>query len=428
MRQAKRTKWRRLENAAKISPATSNKKDERVFRMACELTQDVQPAALQTALDETMEDFALFRCVLRKGLFWNYFEQSALCPVVREEYKAPCSRLYNPNRKQLLFEVTYYRRRINVEIFHALADGTGTARFLKAIVYRYLMLTHPAEVSGPLTRLNIDGTDTEKSEDSFTKYYSKDKAAEPIPKYRAYQLPKPLLENGEMQIFEGVASTAALRGLAKQHNTTITVFLASVLLCAVAKDMSTRDKQRPVALMIPVNLRKMFPSESVRNFFGWIDLGYDFGKNSEALADVVQYTAAFFAREITPPRMATRMNGLVKLERNGLMRLVPLEIKALFMQLGNYASRHADTAVFSNIGVITMPEECAPFIRLFDFFTSTGKMELCSCSYADNLVMAFTTAYESTNIYRNFFCMLTQLGVQINVAARIPQEETNENV
>ena len=63
--------------------------------------------------------------------------------MAAEEKKPPCSRLYIPDKKSLLFEVTYYENRINFEVFHALTDGTGAMIFLLELVQNYLILAHP---------------------------------------------------------------------------------------------------------------------------------------------------------------------------------------------------------------------------------------------------------------------------------------------
>lgn len=420
MLQTRKAKWRKLENAAKIFPATANDRDERVFRMACELNEDVNAEALQQALDKTMTSFALFSCVMRKGVFWYYLEESTLRPIVREEYRAPCSRLYYPDEKTLLFEVTYYKRRINLEVFHALADGTGTLQFLRTLIVRYLTITHPNEVE-PLVQPQLDVS--VNGEDGFEKYYSKEKAAEKIPEYKAYQMPKSnRFDAGEMRIVEGVAPVDKMLAIAKEHGATLTAFLAAAFMCAIADDMRQRDKRKPVALMIPVNLRHFFPSESVRNFFAWIDMGYNFSRQPADFDSVVDFTAQFFKKEITKERMAARMNSYIGLETNALMRVVPLEIKMRAMQLGNYVSYGNDTAVFSNIGRIDLPKECAPFVKMFDFFTATGKMQLCVCSYGNNLTMTFTTVFKSVHVFRSFFRTLTKLGVPVEVAVRSEEE------
>ena len=134
--------WRRLDNAAKLFPAASSKRDTRVFRFYCELKEDIQQEILQKAVDRTLEKYPIFLSVLRKGLFWHYLEQSNKRPVVREEYKEPCSSLYIRDKRDLLFEVTYYKKRINFEVFHVLTDGTGASEFVRELVKNYLYLAH----------------------------------------------------------------------------------------------------------------------------------------------------------------------------------------------------------------------------------------------------------------------------------------------
>lgn len=142
MPQANVKHWRRLDNAAKLFPAASSKRDTRVFRFYCELKEDIQQEILQKAVDRTLEKYPIFLSVLRKGLFWHYLEQSNKRPVVREEYKEPCSSLYIRDKRDLLFEVTYYKKRINFEVFHVLTDGTGASEFVRELVKNYLYLAH----------------------------------------------------------------------------------------------------------------------------------------------------------------------------------------------------------------------------------------------------------------------------------------------
>lgn len=412
-----RKKWRTLENTAKIFPATSGKKDERVFRLSCQLTEEVEPDKLQKAVDKCAEDFSLFLCVMRYGVFWNYLEESELRPVVREEYRPPCSQIYVRDQKNLLFEVTYYRKRINFETYHALTDGTGALQFMRSLLYYYLIEAHPQDVKGPVSQVQADATDEEMAEDSFSKYYSAAEQEGDIPKYKSHQLRYHRLEHGRMRLVEGIIPTKELLQTARSLNTTITVYLTSVFLCAIARDMSPRQKKRPVALMIPVNLRSFFPSDSVRNFFGWIDIGYNFSTQSDKLEDVIAFTTDFFKRELTPERMAARMNSLMRMEKNPFMRILPLPVKLWGMQAGAALSTTSDTAIFSNIGRIHMPDECRPYIDWFDFYTSTPKMEICMCSWEDKLTINFTSGYANTRIERNFFRMLTEQGISVEIIA-----------
>lgn len=420
MFRSRKAKWRKLENPAKIFPATSGIKDERVFRFSCELNEEIQGELLQEAVDQSMEQFSLFSCVMRKGLFWNYLEESDLKPVVRQEYKVPLSRIYVRDQKNLLFEVTYFGKRINLEVFHALSDGTGTMAFLRTIVYHYLMQAHPEQVKGPLSNLNLDMTDHQKAEDSFSKYCQQDKKKVKIPKYKAFQVPYRQLEPGQMAIIEGIMPVDKLLAVARGYKTTITVLLTAILFRAFAMEMSDRQKKQPVAFMIPVNLRQFFHSESVRNFFAWIDIGYDFSSEPDDLETLIAFVSDFFKKEITKERMAYRISDYMKLEQNMLLRVVPLDIKNLAMQLGNWSARRDNTAIFSNVGKIAMPKECSSYIRMFEVCTCTPHIELCSCSYENNMTMTFTSSFEDTTVFRNFFRMLTAMEIPVEIIARIP--------
>ena len=76
-------------------------------------------------------------------------------------------------QQTLLFEVTYYKKRINFEVFHVLTDGTGATEFLKELVKDYLYLVHKEEGLEQITLLPEDMTVQDQEDDSFLKYYSK---------------------------------------------------------------------------------------------------------------------------------------------------------------------------------------------------------------------------------------------------------------
>ncbi|MFR9049344.1 MAG: alcohol acetyltransferase, partial [[Clostridium] leptum] len=57
--------WLKLDNAGKIFPSTSGKRNTGVFRFSCELTERIQKAPLQQALDQTLECFPHFLYILR---------------------------------------------------------------------------------------------------------------------------------------------------------------------------------------------------------------------------------------------------------------------------------------------------------------------------------------------------------------------------
>ena len=407
----KKARWRKLDNAAKLYSAASNKKDTRVFRFYCELKEEVEPILLQKALDQTMETFPMFLMVLRKGLFWHYLEPCNLQPIVKEDYKEPCSRLYIKDKKNLLFEVTYYKKRINFEVFHVLTDGTGATEFLKELVTNYLYLVHKEEGLEQISMLPEDMTVQDQEDDSFLKYYSKDQRRPKEKKTHAFQIRKKKKDGHHLHVHESVVPVQDVLKRSRELGVSMTVFLTAVYLMAIHEEMSKMQEKRPVVLMVPVNLRKFFPSTSMLNFFNWIEPGYDFTKQDNSFEAVLEYTKEFFKEQLTKEKMSAHISELLALELHPILRLAPLELKNLCIHAGAKFSEKNVTAIFSNMSVVKMPESYVPYIERFGVYTNTPKLELCLCSFQDKLSFAFTSRYDTENIERNFYRMLKEQGI-----------------
>ncbi|MCD8326477.1 MAG: DUF6320 domain-containing protein [Lachnospiraceae bacterium] len=398
------SQWRKLDNAAIAFPAATGKKDTRVFRFSCELKEPVNEELLQKALDKTVEKYPLFQAVLRKGLFWFYLERRNIRAEVTREKKPPCSKLYIPDQKSLLFEVTWHENRINFEVFHALTDGTGAMHFLLELVRNYLTLAHP-EQNFPEPESGADTTSKDQEEDSFSQYYSSKQSKDREKGRIAVQLKGEHLAADEMRITEVVVPVKEILAKSRELNVSVTVLTASMLLWAIHEEIPTTRLHKPVTLMIPVNLRNYFPSRSMTNFWGWIEVGYVF-KEDTVFTDVLYHVKEKFNRNLEKEQVAARMNAMVRLEKNPILRAVPLEIKQFFLMAGTTLGARNVTAVYSNMGVIKLPGEYEDYIDSFHLFASTDNLQLCSCAYKDDLMLGFTSKLPSENIQRNFMRLL----------------------
>ncbi|WP_207204809.1 hypothetical protein [Neobittarella massiliensis] len=412
--------WQRLDNAAKIFPSNSTKRDTKVFRFCCELTEPVDPVLLQPALEATLESFPLYRAVLKRGLFWYYFEQSDLPATVQPELAAPCQPLYIKGQKNLLFAVTYYRCRINLEIYHALTDGTGAMNMLQLLVSHYLALRHPEDFPHGRAAIPYDASMAQRMDDSFYKYYSgrrHPRQKEP----NACQISGSRLAENRIRVTEGVLSVRQLLDLAHQYDCTLTIFLTAVFLQATSWEIPQKALKKPVVASVPVNLRQYFHSQSARNFFGVINVGYDFLHGSDQLAAIIASLKADFARELTREKLEQRMDSFGALERNPFIKLVPLSLKDPVLHLAGWASGQKNTVAISNVGKVKLPPALQPYVRLFSVFVSTEKVQVCLCSCGDALTASFTSPFASTEIEKNFFRILTGMGAAVQLDCSTPE-------
>lgn len=426
MFEQKRAYWRSLDNAAKLFSAASSPKDTRVFRFYCELKEEVKEEILQEALNQTIQKYPVFLSVMRKGLFWHYLEKSELRPVVREEYKEPCSSLYVRDKKTLLFEVTYYKKRINFEVFHALTDGTGATEFLRELVKNYLYLIHEEDLE-PVELSNQYLTVKDQEDDSFSRYYDPDFPRKKKKKIRAVQIKKGGKGYEELQINEASMSVKELLGIAREKKVSMSVLLTAAFICAIHEEMSRMQEKKPVILMVPVNLRKIFPSDSMLNFFGYIEPGYQFGGGKDSFEDVLEAVKLYFKENLSKEHMAGRMNELIAIEKHKILKWAPLELKNRCIRAGAKMAEQEVTAVLSNMSVVKMPEDYAQYIEKFGVYTSTNRTELCICSFQDTLSLGFTSRYDSTNIQRNFYRILKELGASVKAAEPDFPEDARPN-
>lgn len=419
MRKRIPVEWSRLDNAAKIFPPNTNEKDTKVFRFACEMKEEIDKDILQQALDNTMLLFPMYNVILRRGLFWYYFEHTDLKPEVIEESRLPCSMLYIPNRKNLLFQVSYYKKRINLEMYHALADGTGALAFLNTLVYYYIIIKHRDDFGDKLPKQDYDASFDQKMDDSFLRNYDGNKKLDKIKVSKAYHIQGRRFIDNRLKIIEGCMSVQEVLKLAHKYDTTLTIYLTALFIKAIYMDMPARGRKLPVVLSVPVNLRNYFPSVTARNFFATIKISYDFSKNSDKLEDIINSVKESFSQELTEEKLRTHINRLSALEHNAFMRLVPLVIKDYVLRFANHLSNRGITAALSNIGRVKVAKELVPYINLYDCFTSARRPQICMLSFEDKLVISFASPFSSTDIQKNFFRVLSEAGVDIVISTNV---------
>jgi len=194
-------------------------------------------------------------------------------------------------------------------------------------------------------------------------------------------------------------------------------------MCAINEEIPSRLKRKPVVLSIPVNLRNFYSSQTARNFFGVINVDYNFAEGSGDLEDVIEVLKKKFKENLKPEIMARRINKLSSLEHNYVLRVIPLAIKNLILRIAYAIADRSYTSTLSNVGIINMPDDIKPFIYSFDIFVSTDKIQACVNSFENILRISFTSAFVSTEIQRRFFKTLTDMGINVTIESNIIDEE-----
>jgi len=408
-------KWHKLDNTANIFPVISNKNYSSVYRVSVRLKQDIVPEILQEALNMTLPWFDSFQVRLRHGLFWYYFETNKKQPIIGMEQGTPCAFFPPSTNNQFLFKVYYFKKRISLEVFHAITDGTGSMNFLKELTCNYLKLANKEDFadSMPMTH-SVDMTSN--NEDSYIKNFRKQNRAG-YSTQQAYQMKGEKLPLYTIGIIHGYVNINSLIELCRQKSVSVTQYLTTVMIWCIYKEfLNEQPNKHPINISIPVNLRPFYDSTTTMNFFSVIAVGLQITRSDYTFEEMLEIVKRQFKEQITKENFSRKIAFNVAYGKNLFIRFIPLPIKNIFVKIGYLRSAKANSISLSNLGKIEVPEPFKKYIEHFEVLLSAADSEPTKCglcTFGDKLVINFTSRLGNTYLQRAFFRKLSADGLVV---------------
>lgn len=410
-------RWDRLDNTAHLFPVIAGESMSNVYRISVTLTEEVQPMELQKALDIVLPKFDGFNLRLRRGVFWYYFEENGKpAPKVRMESNYPCRYIRQNKNNSYMFRVTYYKCRINLEVFHVLTDGMGGINFLKELTYQYLRLVHPE-----LCEQTTDSLHTDTSlnrEDSFLKNYKKG-SSNGYQRKKAYLIKGEHLRTGEFGVMHGYMSVQKLKETGHHYGVSINEYLVACYIWSVYKEcLHGMPSEKPIRVAVPVNLRPYFNSITTKNFFVMVSAEFEPTEENYEFSDVVEIVKESLRKQIQKENLEKLFSYNVSNEKALIARAVPLALKNIAMRYVYTTSALANTATVTNIGNIKMDEVYEPYVEMFHAFLAMSKgqhLKGTICSYGDTLVFSFSYDLVDPSVQRGFFRQIASDGIQVEI-------------
>ncbi len=415
-----RDTWYRLDNIGKFYSSEAGGHAQTVFRYSATLVDEVDPAVLQHALDTTVALFPGFNVCLRNGLFWHYLQQSTEAPRATPEGLPICFGLH-VNAKSVLFRVSYYRDRINLEVSHIVSDGRGSLAFFKALLTSYLGERYQVEN----VCHDYDGSDSQKAENSFDKYFERDKAAsESMP--RAFQLVG-WRDEGDPSFMEYHLPVEPVVALAHSWDVSLTALVAAVVMASIREEMPRRERHKPIRIDVPVDLRRHFRSTTAKNFFGLAFLSYTPGNEDEPVEQIARQMGTQLKDATDPEHLKLRMNRMIALEKNPFLRFAPLFLKDIVLEIASCIAERTSTTTVSNLGMVCLDDRIAPYVRNMNVLTSTRGIKFTLCSFGNDLSVGISTAFSNHNVVKNLVRFFSSQGIEGYMNYSKSREEAAED-
>jgi len=415
-------RWMSLDNSAKIYPAARNQNWSNVFRLSATLTEEIDVSVMQAALDVTVRRFPSMAARLRRGFFWYYLEQLSEAPQIRSESSYPLVKMSREEIRQCALRVIVYRDRVAVEMFHSLTDGNGALVFLKTLLAEYLQQKHdiriPAE-QGVLGRL--EEPSEEELEDSFLKHAGQVKASRRASD--AWRITGTPEADGFLHVTCLRMPVDAVLAGAKERGVTATTFLCAAMMQAIQNLQRERvpnpARHRPVKVLIPVNLRPMFGSRTLRNFVLYTTPEIDPRLGEYSFDEICRIVHHHLGAEVTRKKMRMLMTTNVSSERSKFIKAVPLFLKnpimkAVFSAVGERKS----CLSLSNLGAVKLPEQMRPYIAGLDFILGVQNTAPYNCgviSWGNDMHVNFIRNIREPALEYHFYRCLREQGIPVSV-------------
>jgi hypothetical protein len=420
--------WYALDNAAVIMPSVTRGVDTYLFRLSATVDEALNLAALQRALDRVAARFPYFNVEIRRGLFWHYLEPHEGQVRVMADLASPCQDFEMRRKGTCLLRVKASGRRVACEFSHVLTDGTGGLRFLKNLVAEYFRqrgLEVDAALDADLYDLDAPPSEGE-TEDAYHRYFPHG-YPHPDEEAPAFWIPSAPLRAGEFRVTCGIVPLGPAMAKAKELGGSLTEFLTAVYFEALQSIwLATPPKKRRrwrLAVEVPVNMRKFYPTETNRNFSLFVNPEEDMRLGERSLEDLVARTRHQLRLEIDRPSMARHISRNVGGQLLFFVRALPLFLKAPIMRLlYAFYGDNKVSGVLSNLGPVTLPPALAAHVERFDFIpapSSTLKTRASMVSWKDFLYISFGSLGRERELERLFFSRLAALGLPVKVECNL---------
>ncbi len=406
--------WFPLDDAAKIYPISMEHGRQLMFRLSVYFKEDVVPEALQMALIFTIKRFPSFATTLKKGVFWHYLDSVKKHFAVEEEQDVPCQPIKVSLSGSKSFRVMYYGKRVSAEFFHVLTDGTGGMTFMKALAAEYLRLlgVSYADGEGLIWDIN-DLPEREEFENSFVKV-EKAGAASGFIEKAAIQMNGRLTRRKPCRLLHFKMNADKLHRVANEHGGTVSAYLLSLMFiaCSASCDEMTGD----INIQVPVNMRKHYPSRTVRNFslYCGVRIPIESIRSREELTAEISRQLAEKAEKEKMHEMATAAVGIVS-----AIRLIPLVIKQPVAKIVyGFLGEKLYTTTFSNLGVVKMPEGYEKHIAYMDFCLGaqmTNRLACAAVTFGETSVFSISKMTADPTFEERMYKLLSDDGIEVAV-------------
>ena len=358
------TKHFAIDNSSILYLALIRKDHTNIFRFTLAMSEDIQPYLLQLAVNKVHTRLPSIFAGFRPG-FFHYTQVHADQPP---QVKPDPGCLITMTREEIAecaYRVYYRENLIIVEGFHALSDGYGIAASFSTLAAEYLKLRYGLQIPAGYPIMDVTEEPSESElDDSYLKYAD----AKPLhmPSRYSYQLPGREASHNTIHEAPMLFPVGDVLKAARSHGVSMTALLSAVMASSVMEVQKKHPgrKMRPVRIMVPIDLRRIFPSSTLRNFILYALPTMEPGEEALALTELAHKFAKQIKAHLEKDNLAGIISYNVKTQNSPLFKAIPAQMKCAIMRLAyRFFGESNSSITFTNLGNIALPAEMVPYVQ-----------------------------------------------------------------
>ena len=413
--------WYKLDLSAVVYPTLQRRDFSSVYRLSALMKKDVNPKVLQQALDETLKRFPSYKVAIRKGIFWRYLETNTRPgPFVKEDIKNPCMPMGFRTNNRYLIRLYYFGNRISFESHHCLGDGNGGMVVFNTILAQYLRLLGYSIPCEHLVKNINENPNEEEWEDAYMKYANAEvRPSRPGDEaYLIYGTPEPFYT---LNMTIGTVDVNEVLAYTKKRGVSVTEYINALLLYALMKtqELEKPHKIKPLTLAMPVNLRRFFPSETLRNFITMVYPQIDPRLGNYSFDEILSQVHYYMRYYINDKFLNGDITTNAHTKKHPLIRIVPLCIKDIVVKhFYKSVQDRSSTMGITNMGNLITPAEMEEHIERFDICMGQPYSRKTNCSvisYKGIMSITFAGTIKETDTERFFFQKMVKDGIHVKI-------------
>jgi len=366
------------------------------YTISATLKEEINPEILQKVVDDLFKRLPFLNGKLVEGEFGFEHEVLADAPKISVDKGVDSFEQFYKHGQGHVIRVVYGKYHFKVESIHSIIDGRSTTELAKALLVRYFKLAGLEVECDYVISCDEEVKDSE-AENAFARFANyKEKVSQP--KKEKNDEKEAYLHEGSLPAKARIEvlnfDLAKLKSVAKSYGVTINNYILAHLFEVIAEERNSRNSQKTISIVVPVDCRAFFPTETLRNFVAGPIIHMPETQIFSEIIGGIQSQCA----NINSDLLQSKINEMQELEDT--YQDMPLSDKKEIWKTIYEAQFEKSTTTFSNIGLVKLPSEIESHVASMEFVISpTGQAYSFGCIAVGNVMtLSITSSVQENEI------------------------------